>query len=83
MRLLAARKEPENVKALNELITKEASYWRQRSYAALALTVYSAAYREPSLEPATIEAWLSAWSYDDGVWANLSNIEHWIERSRR
>jgi HEAT repeat protein len=56
MRLLAARKEPENVKALNELITKEASYWRQRSYAALALTLYSAAYREPSLEPATVAA---------------------------
>jgi HEAT repeat protein len=56
MRLLAARKEPENVKALNELITKEASYWRQRSYAALALTLYSAAYREPSLEPATVQA---------------------------
>ncbi len=34
-------------------------------------------------EPATIEAWLSAWSDDDGVWANLANIEHWIERSRR
>lgn len=34
-------------------------------------------------EPATIEAWLSAWSDDDGVWTNLSNIEHWIERSRR
>jgi len=54
MRLLAARKEPENIKALNELITKDASYWRQRSYAALALMLYSAAYREPSLEPATI-----------------------------
>lgn len=56
MRLLAARKEPENVKALNELITKEASYWRQRSYAALALTLYSSAYREPSLDPATVQA---------------------------
>ncbi|HEX5138341.1 MAG TPA: HEAT repeat domain-containing protein, partial [Planctomycetota bacterium] len=56
MRLLAARKEPENVKALNDLITKDASYWRQRSYAALALMLYSAAYREPSLEPATITA---------------------------
>ncbi len=56
MRLLAARKEPENVQALNELITKDASYWRQRSYAALALTIYSAAYREPALEPATIHA---------------------------
>ncbi len=56
MRLLAERKEPENVKALNELVTKDVSYWRQRSYAALALTLYSSAYREPALEPATIEA---------------------------
>lgn len=56
MRLLAARREPENVKALNELVTKDVSYWRQRSYAALALTLYSSAYREPALEPAAIEA---------------------------
>ncbi len=56
MRLLAERKEPENVKALNELVTKDVSYWRQRSYAALALTLYSSAYRETALEPATIEA---------------------------
>ncbi|MFI5401859.1 MAG: HEAT repeat domain-containing protein [Planctomycetota bacterium] len=56
MRLLAARKEPENVRALNELVTKDVSYWRQRSYAALALTLYSSAYREPALEAATIEA---------------------------
>ena len=34
-------------------------------------------------EPATLERWLSAWSDNDGVWANLDNIEHWIERSRR
>ncbi len=56
MRLLASRREPENIKALNELVTKDVSYWRQRSYAALALTLYSSAYREPALEPAAIEA---------------------------
>jgi len=55
MRLLASRKEEENVKALNELITKDVSYWRQRSYAALALMLYSSAYREPAFQPATIE----------------------------
>jgi HEAT repeat protein len=56
MRLLAGRREPENVKALNDLVTREASYWRARSYAALALSLHSAAYREQALEPATIEA---------------------------
>jgi HEAT repeat protein len=55
MRLLAGRREPENVKALNELITREVSYWRQRSYAALALMLYSSAYREQVLEPKAIE----------------------------
>jgi hypothetical protein len=29
------------------------------------------------------ETWLGAWRDQDSVWANLLNIEHWIERSRR
>jgi len=53
MKLCAARPEPENIEALNELITKEMSFWRERSYAALALSVHAAAFR---VQPFTPEA---------------------------
>jgi len=53
MQLCAARPEKENVDALNDLITKEMSYWRERSYAALALAVHSSAYR---VQPFTEES---------------------------
>jgi len=55
MRLLAGRRDAENVKELNRLITKDMSYWRQRSYAALALSVYAAAFKEQPLEAETIK----------------------------
>jgi HEAT repeat protein len=48
MQFCAARRDErdnENVKALNRLITREVSYWRERSYAALALATHSSAYR--------------------------------------
>jgi len=54
MRLLAGRNAPKNVEALNHLITKEMSYWRQRSYAALALGVMSATYRVQPFADETI-----------------------------
>ncbi|MHC4549787.1 MAG: HEAT repeat domain-containing protein [Planctomycetota bacterium] len=55
MRLLASRNDPANIKELNHLITKELSYWRQRSYAALALSLLSSAYRVQPFAPETIE----------------------------
>jgi HEAT repeat protein len=54
MRLLAGRNDPENIKELNHLITKELSYWRQRSYAALALSLLSSAYKVQPFEPETL-----------------------------
>jgi len=53
MQLCAARREKENVDALNDLITRELSFWRERSYAALALSIHSSAYR---VQPFTEEA---------------------------
>jgi HEAT repeat protein len=53
MRILASRKEQDNINALNELITKKYSYWRQRSYAAMALSVMSSAYK---VQPLTTES---------------------------
>ncbi len=32
---------------------------------------------------AALRAWRRYWNDDDGAWANLQRIEHWIERSRR
>ncbi|MHC4971447.1 MAG: HEAT repeat domain-containing protein [Planctomycetota bacterium] len=55
MRLLAGRNDPENIKELNHLVTKELSYWRQRSYAALALSLLSSAYKVQPFEPETLE----------------------------
>jgi len=54
MRLLAGRNDPANIKELNHLITKELSYWRQRSYAALALSLLSSAYKVQPFEPETL-----------------------------
>ncbi|MHC4137442.1 MAG: HEAT repeat domain-containing protein, partial [Planctomycetota bacterium] len=56
MRLLAGRNDPTNIKELNRLVTKELSYWRQRSYAALALSLLSSAYKVQPFEPETLEA---------------------------
>ncbi|MHC4960281.1 MAG: hypothetical protein ACYTGN_18165, partial [Planctomycetota bacterium] len=56
MRILASRKEQDNINALNELITKKYSYWRQRSYAAMALSVMSSGYKVQPLSPESIEA---------------------------
>jgi HEAT repeat protein len=53
MQLCAARQEKENIEALNNLITKELSFWRERSYAALALALHSSAYR---VQPFTEES---------------------------
>jgi len=56
MLLCAARRDErdnENVKALNRLITRDVSYWRERSYATLALAIHSSAYR---VQPFTEEA---------------------------
>jgi hypothetical protein len=55
MRVLAGRNDAENVKALNDLITKDVSYWRQRSYAALALGIMSAGYKIQPLEEQALE----------------------------
>jgi HEAT repeat protein len=55
MRLLAGRNDPENIKELNHLITKELSYWRQRSYSALALSLLSSAYKVQPFEPETLK----------------------------
>ena len=56
MQLCAARRDErdnESVKALNRLITRDVSFWRERSYAALALAIHSSAYR---VQPFTKEA---------------------------
>jgi len=56
MLLCAARRDErdnENVKALNRLITRDVSYWRERSYATLALAIHSSAYR---VQPFTEES---------------------------
>jgi len=56
MQLCAARRDErdnESVKALNALITRDVSFWRERSYAALALAIHSSAYR---VQPFTEES---------------------------
>ncbi len=44
---------------------------------ARALAVRIAALPE-DLQPAR---WLSGWNDREGVWTNLRNVEHWIERA--
>ncbi|MHC4223640.1 MAG: hypothetical protein ACYSUN_06605, partial [Planctomycetota bacterium] len=56
MRLAASHNEAGNIKELNSLITKEYSYWRQRSYAALGLALLSSAFKVQPLAPETIES---------------------------
>ena len=55
MQLCASRREKENIESLNHLITRELSYWRERSYAALALAVHSSAYRVKPFAEETLE----------------------------
>ena len=58
MLLCAARRDErdnENVKALNRLITRDVSYWRERSYATLALAIHSSAYRVQPFTPEALE----------------------------
>lgn len=55
MLLLASRNDAANVARLNELIVAEASYWRQRSYAALSLSVLAGAFRIQPFTPEAIE----------------------------
>jgi len=55
MRLLAGRNDAANLAELNNLITKTNSYWRQRSYAALALGLNAAAYKTQPFTPETLE----------------------------
>jgi len=58
MLLCASRRDErdnENVKALNRLITREVSYWRERSYATLALAIHSSAYRVQPFSPESLE----------------------------
>lgn len=31
--------------------------------------------------PADLAQWLSTWHDREGAWANLRNLEHWLERS--
>ncbi|MGH7162904.1 MAG: hypothetical protein ACREID_05425, partial [Planctomycetota bacterium] len=56
MLLLASRNDPDNVDRLNRLVTEEPSYWRQRSYAALALAILAGAFKTDAIRPETIEA---------------------------
>ncbi|MHC4931176.1 MAG: HEAT repeat domain-containing protein, partial [Planctomycetota bacterium] len=56
MRLVASHNEAANIKELNQLITKEYSYWRQRSYAALGLALLSSAFKVQPFTPETIES---------------------------
>jgi len=55
MRILAGKNNPENIGALNELITKKFSYWRQRSYAALSMAIMSSAFKVQPLTPDAIK----------------------------
>ncbi len=54
MRLVASRNDEANIEALNGLITKQHSFWRQRSYAALAFSIMSSAFKVQPLKPETI-----------------------------
>ncbi len=54
MRLVASRNDEANIAALNGLITKKHSFWRQRSYAALAMSILSSAFKVQPLLPETI-----------------------------
>ena len=29
-----------------------------------------------------VEAWLRNWNDRESIWANLSNLQHWIDRAR-
>ena len=55
MRILASRNQDDNIGALNDVITKKFSYWRQRSYAALAMSILCSAFKIQPLRPETIE----------------------------
>lgn len=55
MRILASLRREDNIAALNGLITKKYSYWRQRSYAALSLSIMSSAFKVQPFADETIE----------------------------
>lgn len=54
MRLVASSADEANIAALNDLITKKYSHWRQRSYAALALSILSSAFKVQPFSPESI-----------------------------
>ncbi|MEM8884446.1 MAG: HEAT repeat domain-containing protein [Planctomycetota bacterium] len=60
MQLCASRTEQGNLDALNALITRELSYWRERSYAAIALSLHSSAYRTQPFTPESLKELQSA-----------------------
>jgi len=54
MRILAARNEKDNIERLDALLTGEKSYWRTRSYAALALGLLSSTFKEQPFSDAAV-----------------------------